>query len=60
MSQNTVVALFEEIETLSQQINELKKEIKRIDSLREQKAVLEEKLSNLAKNCRAELEKVGA
>lgn len=60
MSQNTVVALIEEMEALSRQINELKKEIKRIDSLRQKKAVLEEKLSSVAKMCKLELDKVAA
>lgn len=60
MSEKTIVTLIEEMEALSRQINDLKKEIKRIDSLRQKKAVLEEKLSNVAKVCKLELDKVAA
>jgi phage host-nuclease inhibitor protein Gam len=58
--ENKIATLFEEMEALSRQINDLKKEIKRIDSLRQKKAVLEEKLSTVTKVCKAELEKVAA
>ena len=60
LSKNTVVGLIEEMDALSRQINHLKREIARIDALRQKKAVLEEKLSNVTKMCKAELEKVAA
>jgi cell shape-determining protein MreC len=60
VSENKIATLFEEMDALSRQINDLKKEIKRIDSLRQKKASLEEKLSNVAKGVIVELEKVAA